>query len=108
MPNVAKKKKSARSTVISDEIEGATHVVRGQRVMLDADLAKLYGVTTAALNQAMKRDNERFPGDFAYQLTRQEFTTLKSQNVISKSGRGGRTSMPWAFTEHGMPCCRVF
>lgn len=90
-------------TVIRDEhIEKAIHVVRGQRVMLDADLARLYGVSTAALNQAVKRNADRFPEDFAYQLTQQEFGALMSQNVISKSGRGGRTKPPWAFTEHGV------
>ncbi len=70
--------------------------------MLDSDLASLYGVTTSALNQAMKRNMERFPNDFAFQLTGQEFADLKSQIVISKGGRGGRTKSPWAFTEHGV------
>lgn len=86
----------------AEHIEQAIHVVRGQRVMLDADLARLYGVSTAALNQAVKRNADRFPEDFAYQLTQQEFVALISQNVISKSGRGGRTKPPWAFTEHGV------
>lgn len=70
--------------------------------MLDADLARLYHVTTAALNQAVKRNAERFPEDFAYQLTQQEFRALISQNVISRTGRGGRRKRPWAFTEHGV------
>lgn len=70
--------------------------------MLDADPAQLYGVTTGALNQAMKRNTDRFPDDFAFQFTQQEFAALMSQNVISKSGRGGRTKRPWAFTEHGV------
>jgi hypothetical protein len=77
-------------------------VIRGQRVLLDADLARLYGVTTAALNQAVKRHAERFPDDFAYQLTQQEFTNLMSQTVISSLGHGGRRKLPWAFTEHGV------
>ncbi len=70
--------------------------------MLDADLANLYGVRTAALNQAVKRNMDRFPEDFAYQLTQQEFTALMSQSVISKTGRGGRTKPPWVFTEQGV------
>ena len=96
------KKKKSPSKVSPTEIEEAIHVVRGQRVMLDSDLAKLYGVTTSALNQAVGRNRDRFPEDFAYRLTKQEFTALMSQNVISKSGRGGRTKMPWVFTEQGV------
>lgn len=70
--------------------------------MLDFDLAKLYGVPTFALNQAVGRNPDRFPDDFAFQLTQQEFTSLISQIVISKPGRGGRRKLPWAFTEHGV------
>ncbi len=99
---MAKKKKTADVTVTREEIEQAIHVVRGQRVMLDADLARLYGVTTAALNQAVKRNADRFPEDFAFQVTSQEFTSLISQIVISKTGRGGRQKRPWVFTEHGV------
>lgn len=85
-----------------DEIEGSIHVIRGQRVMLDSDLARLYGVTTMAFNQAVKRNKDRFPDDFAFQLSQQEFTSLISQIVISKTGRGGRRTRPWVFTEHGV------
>ncbi|MCA9077935.1 MAG: ORF6N domain-containing protein [Planctomycetaceae bacterium] len=60
---------SSRSNITIHEIERAIHVIRGQRVMLDSDLAELYGVTTAALNQAVKRNADRFPDDFAFQLT---------------------------------------
>ena len=100
-------KKRAKSKEITPaEIEGAIHVIRGQRVMLDSDLAELYGVTTASLNQSVKRNAERFPEDFAFQLTQQEFTNLMSQNVISnsgkKSGAGGRRKLPWVFTEQGV------
>jgi hypothetical protein len=98
---MAKKRKSVTS-VSPEEIEKAIHVVRGHRVMFDSDLARLYGVTTSALNQAVKRNRDRFPDDFAYQLTMQEFAALKSQNVTSKSGRGGRTKSPWVFTEQGV------
>lgn len=96
------KKPSTTALVQRDEIQDLVHVIRGQRVMLDSDLARLYGVTTAALNQAVQRNADRFPDDFAYQLTQQEFTDLISQIVISKSGGGGRRKLPWVFTEHGV------
>lgn len=86
----------------ASEIENAIHVIRGQRVMLDADLAKLYGVTTRRLNEQVARNRDRFPEDFAYQLTQQEFMNLMSQHAISRSGHGGRRKLPWAFTEHGV------
>jgi len=73
-----------------EQIERAIHVIRGQRVMLDSDLAELYGVPTKALVQAVKRNLDRFPDDFAHQLTEQEFTNLRSQIVTSSSGLGGR------------------
>ena len=82
-------------------IENVILTIRGQRVMLDSDLAQIYRVTTSQLNQAMKRNAGRFPEDFAFQLTRQEVATLISQSVISKTGRGGRQKPPWVFTEHG-------
>ena len=92
----------AAKSVTPDEIQGMVRVVRGQRVMLDFDLARLYGVTTARLNEQVARNRDRFPGDFAYQLTQQELTGLMSQNAISNSARGGRRKLPWAFTEHGV------
>jgi hypothetical protein len=76
------------------------HWIRGDRVMLDEDLAALYNVETRALVQAIKRNPGRFPPDFMFQLTDEEWTALRSQNVISK-GRGGRRYAPYAFTEHG-------
>ena len=76
--------------------------MRGQRLLLDSDLARLYGATTAALNQAVRRNAERFPADFAFQLTQQEFTNLKSQIVTSSDEYGGRRKLPWVFTEHGV------
>ena len=95
-----------------ERIESRILVVRGHRVMLDADLAELYGVTTGALNQAVKRNVERFPEDFMFRLTPEEAekvrsqtvtgSTLKSQSVIS-NGRGGRRrALPAAFTEQGV------
>jgi len=75
--------------------------IRKQPVILDSDLAAIYGTTTMALNQAVSRNAERFPGRFSFVLNREEFRNLKSQNVISNSGRGGRTKAPRVFTEHG-------
>ena len=75
--------------------------IRGQSVMLDADLAALYDVPTKALNQAINRNPARFPADFRFQLTAGETDGLRSQIVTSKKGRGGRRYLPWAFTEHG-------
>jgi ORF6N domain len=86
---------------IQTKLESQIHIVRGQRVMLDTVLAALYGVTTSALNQALKRNRSRFPVDFAFQLSFAELGTLRSQSVISNTGRGGRRTRPWVFTEHG-------
>ena len=96
--------KKARNTNLAtaDQIERAIHIIRGQRVMLDSDLAVLYGVATHRLNERVSRNKERFPEDFAYQLTAQEFTSLISQIAISKKGRGGRRKLPWVFTEQGV------
>jgi hypothetical protein len=69
--------------------------------MLDSDLAALYDVETRTLVQALKRNRDRFPADFVFQLTRVEYSLLRSQIVISKRGRGGRRYPPYAFTEHG-------
>ncbi len=76
--------------------------LRGEKVLLDADLALLYGVETRVLNQAVKRNADRFPTDFMFELTREEFNSLMSQIVISKPGRGGRRKLPLAFTEQGV------
>ena len=82
-------------------IESQILLIRGQRILLDSDLAALYGVEVRSLNQAVKRNQERFPSDFVVQLTPQESKVLRSQIVISNSTRGGRRYMPYAFTEHG-------
>ena len=94
-----------------DNVERAIYLIRGQRIMLDSDLAAIYEVTTKRLNQQFTRNRKRFPVDFAFQLTAEEFTTLKSQIATSSSGlrlqfatsnrRGGRRYLPWVFTEHG-------
>lgn len=75
-------------------------VIRQQRVILAADLAELYGVSVRRLNEQVRRNLERFPEDFAFQLTSEEWFSLKSQFATSK-GRGGVRKLPWAFTEHG-------
>ena len=88
--------------VVIETVESAIHVVRGHRVMTDADLAKFYGVATKVLNQALRRNKHRFPEDFAFRLTASEFENLRSQIVTSSFGaHGGRRFLPWVFTEHG-------
>ena len=77
-------------------------ILRGQRVLLDSNLAALYGVETGVLVQAVKRNLNRFPEDFMFQLTTEEWEVLRSQFVISKDGRGGRRYAPYAFTEQGV------
>ena len=95
-------RKSTTEFAQAELIERRIHILRGQRVMLDSDLADLYGVPTHRLNEQVTRNRDRFPDDFAFQLTQQEFTGLISQIAISKIGRGGRRKLPWAFTEHGI------
>jgi hypothetical protein len=91
----------SKSPVPIEQIDGMIRTIRGVRVMLDRDLAKIYGVPTFRFNEAIKRNRHRFPNDFMFQLSRAEFDSLTSQIAISKSGRGGRRSLPYAFTEHG-------
>jgi len=84
-------------------IQTKIYEIRGQKVMLDRDLAAMYEVPTSRLNEAVKRNISRFPSDFMFQLTKTEFERLISQNAISKnSGRGGIRKMPYAFTEQGV------
>lgn len=75
--------------------------LRGRRIILDSHLAQIYGIATFRLNEAIKRNRSRFPEDFMFRLTRAEFRTLTSQIAISKPARGGRRTLPYAFTEHG-------
>lgn len=84
-----------------DNVERAIYLIRGQRIMLDSDLAAIYGTSTMRLNEQFRRNRKRFPDDFAFVLTREEFARLISQIAISKKGRGGRRKLPIAFTEHG-------
>lgn len=87
------------------QIQNLIYIIRGQRVMLDSDLARLYEVETKVLNQAVKRNLERFPKDFMFQLTKEEYEILRSQIVTSKiktETRGGRQYFPYVFTEQGV------
>jgi len=93
-------KQPAKSLAAHPPVEKLIHVIRGQKVMLDRDLAALYDVPTGALNQAVRRNLDRFPEDFMFQLTTEESQNLKSQSVTSSWG--GRRKAPSAFTEHGV------
>jgi hypothetical protein len=84
-----------------ERIANKIYLIRGMKVMLDRDLAGLYDVETRTLVQAIKRNKQRFPPDFMFQLSKDEFDSLRSQLVISK-GRGGRRYPPYAFTEQGV------
>jgi len=94
-------KRTQTNITSTSRIEQSIHLIRGQRVMLDSDLAKLYGVTTKRLNEQVKRNVYRFPEDFMFQLTKEETESLRSQFATSKTGRGGRRTLPYVFTEHG-------
>jgi hypothetical protein len=100
---MAKKTEIVKTPVVALEptqVQQMIHVIRGQRVILDRDLAQLYGVETKVLNKQVQRNIERFPGDFMFQLTNQEFTNLRFQN--GTSSWGGTRYMPHAFTEEGV------
>jgi hypothetical protein len=90
-----------RPSPLPTSVESRILFLRHQRVILDSDLAELYGVPVRQLNQQVKRNRNRFPTDFTFQLTAEEDESLRSQIVISKKGRGGRRYPPYAFTEHG-------
>jgi hypothetical protein len=90
MISVAMNESSPQSQL--DTVESAIYLIRGQRVMLDSDLAAIYGTSTMRLNEQFRRNRKRFPKDFAFQLTREEFTNLISQNAISSS-HGGRRKL---------------
>ncbi|HLG41470.1 MAG TPA: ORF6N domain-containing protein [Chitinophagaceae bacterium] len=95
--------KTNKEMIIPDElVMSKIYLIRGQKVMLDSDLAELYGTETKVLNQSVKRNIDRFPGDFMFELTREEFEFLRSQIVTSKTGRGGARYLPMAFTEQGV------
>jgi hypothetical protein len=87
--------------VMARKVDSKIFVLRGQRVILDTDLAELYGVQARHLNQQVKRNAKRFPLAFRFQVTEHEFKILRSQNVISSEGHGGTRYRPYVFTEHG-------
>ncbi|MHB8723516.1 MAG: ORF6N domain-containing protein [Steroidobacteraceae bacterium] len=93
----------SKALVPVENITRSILVLRGHRVILDADLAALYGVPTKRLNEQVRRNAERFPEDFTFQLTAEEAAALRSQFATSKTptGRGGRRYLPYVFTEHG-------
>jgi hypothetical protein len=93
-------KSSIDISITDDRILNKIHYIRGYKVMLDQDLAELYDVPTKRLNEQVKRNIDRFPADFMFQLTDEEFEHLKSQ--IATSSWGGRRVAPYAFTEHGV------
>jgi hypothetical protein len=95
------KQLTTHSAQRSEQVAGAILFMRGQRVILDSDIAALYGVQVKTLVQAVKRNPERFPSDFMFQLKKQEVARLRSQSVTS-NGRGGRRYAPYAFTEQGV------
>jgi hypothetical protein len=99
MPGTTTTKNAALVPV--EHIARSILILRRHRVLLDAELAALYGVTTARLNQQVRRNLKRFPADFMFQLSTDEHGALMLQNATSKPGRGGRRSPPLAFTEHG-------
>lgn len=102
-----KKKTAAHHLpVLVEMIERRIYLIRDLKVMLDSDLAELYEVKTKVFNQAIKRNQSRFPEDFMFQLTSEEAEALRSQFVTSNEGRGGRHYLPYAFTEQGI--CYAF
>ncbi len=95
-------KQSVESQPPAERVESSIVKVREQRVILDADLARLYGVETKRLNEQVKRNAAKFGDAYVFRLTKQEHDALKSQSATSKPGRGGTRYPPWAFTEHGV------
>ncbi len=89
------------SLIPIERIQQGIYLIRGERVMLDSELAAIYGVTTKRLNEQVRRNADRFPSDFAFQLTTEEFENLRSQIATSSLGHGGRRALPTVFTEHG-------
>ena len=90
------------TTFPTERIERSILLIRGHKVLLDVDLAALYGVPTKRLNEQVRRNRARFPEDFMFQLTAEEATSLRSQFATSNKGRGGRRYAPYAFTEQGV------
>jgi len=93
---------ASKSLLPLELIEKRIYLIRNQKVMMDTHLAELYGVETKILNKAVSRNLERFPDDFMFQISKEEWNSLKFQFGTSKKGRGGRRYLPYAFTEQGV------
>ena len=106
MTTVAKEKDTEKKEIIAvseNEIRNLIYTIRGQQIMIDSDLAMLYQVETRRLNESVKRNIGRFPESFCFQMTKDEYTSLKSQIATSNNeGRGGRRKLPYCFTEPGI------
>lgn len=96
------KNNETKSIIPTERIEGVIYIIRGHKVILDKDLAALYGVETKQLNRAVSRNQKRFPKDFIFKLAKEEWDLLKCQIGTSNIGRGGKQKLPMAFTEHGV------
>ena len=90
-----------KATMVRIGLEARIHLVRGQRVMFDSDLADLYGVRTKELNKAVQRNRKRFPRDFMFPVSKREYESLRFQ-IGTSNGRGGRRYLPFAFTQEGV------
>jgi hypothetical protein len=101
MPHTKKLTKSSLTFSVQ-LIERRIYLIRGQKVMIDEDLAELYGVPTKRLNQQVSRNRKRFPEDFMFQLTKAEAENLRLQFATSRGTHGGRRSLPYVFTEQGV------
>lgn len=101
MPIYGRKRGTMKDLIPREVVENKIYLIRRQKVMLSMDLARLYGVPTMRLNEQVKRNIKRFPDDFMFQLTNEEYKILKSQIAISSWG-GARRANPYAFTEQGV------
>ena len=99
---MAKAKQHIKKLIPDEIIINKIHVIHGVKVMLDKDLAAMYEIETKRFNEAVKRNLERFPEDFMFQLTKEEYNSLRSQIATSNVGRGGQRYLPYAFTEQGV------
>lgn len=102
MSNLKSQIVTSKSVIPPERVERQILLIRGQKVMLDADLAELYEVETKSLNRAVRRNASRFPEDFMFQLSEQEYEDLRCHFGTSNDGRGGRRYTPYAFTEQGV------
>ena len=95
-------KMSIKNDLTNEDIKNLIYTIRGKQVMLDSDVAKLYHYETRRINETVKRNTERFPVEFCFQLTSKEYETLKSQIATSNNTRGGKQKLPYVFTEKGI------